>query len=115
MTEVVPDSDYQSLQHFVTHSPWDSRPVMDQVATDADRLLGGSHDTGLIIDETSFSKAGKKSVAVARQWCGSLGKIENCQVGVFSSLVRGSSAALIDGRLYVSQSIILHQKQMMQF
>jgi SRSO17 transposase len=101
MTEVVPDSDYQSLQHFVTHSPWESRPVMDQVAMDADRLLGGSQDTGLIIDETSFPKVGKKSVAVARQYCGSLGKIENCQVGVFSSLVRGSSAALIDGRLYV--------------
>ncbi len=101
MTEVVPDSDYQSLQHFVTHSPWESRPVMDQVAMDADRLLGGSQETGLIIDETSFPKAGKKSVAVARQYCGSLGKIENCQVGVFSSLVRGSLAALIDGRLYV--------------
>ena len=101
MTEVVPDSDYQSMQHFVTDSPWQARPVMDQVALDADSLLGGSLDTGLIIDETSFPKAGKKSVAVARQWCGTLGKVENCQVGVFTSLVRGSSAALIDCRLYV--------------
>ena len=84
---------------------------MDQVAMDADRLLGGSQDTGLIIDETSFSKAGKKSVAVARQWCGSLGKIENCQVGVFSSLVRGSSAALIDGRLYVPKEWIDDRKR----
>jgi SRSO17 transposase len=88
MIEVVPDADYQSLRHFVTHSPWESRPVMDQVAMDADRLLGGSQDTGLIIDETSFPKAGKKSVAVARQYCGSLGKIENCQGGVFSSCSR---------------------------
>ncbi|MEI6209881.1 MAG: IS701 family transposase, partial [Desulfuromonadales bacterium] len=101
MTEVVPDSDYQSLQHFVTHSPWESRPVMDQVATDADGLFGGDPDTGLIIDETSFPKAGKKSVAVNRQWCGTLGKVDNCQVGVFSSLVLGSSAALVDCRLYV--------------
>jgi SRSO17 transposase len=62
MIEVVPDSDYQSLQHFVTHSPWESRPVMDQVAMDADCLFEGSLDTGLIIDETSFPNAGKKKV-----------------------------------------------------
>ena len=68
---------------------------------DADGLLGGGADIGLIIDETSFPKAGKKSVAVNRQWCGTLGKVDNCQVGVFSSLVRGSLAALVDGRLYV--------------
>ena len=101
MIEVVPDSNYQSLQHFVSHSPWESRPVMDQVALDADRLFEGTQDVGLIIDETSFPKAGKKSVAVHRQWCGTLGKVDNCQVGVFTSLVRGSSAALVDGRLYV--------------
>jgi SRSO17 transposase len=106
MIEVVPDSNYQSLQHFVSDSPWEARPVMDQVAQDADRLLGGSPDTGLIIDETSFPKAGKNSVAVMRQWCGNLGKVENCQVGVFTSLVRDSSAALIDGRLYVPQEWI---------
>jgi SRSO17 transposase len=101
MTEVVVDSDYQSLQHFVSNSPWDYRPVMDQVALDADRLLGGAPDVGLIIDETGIPKKGKKSVAVARQWCGNLGKVDNCQVGVFSSLVRGTSATLIDCRLYV--------------
>ena len=54
MIEVVPDSDYQSLQHFITHSPWESRPVMDQVAKDADDLFGGNPDTGLIIDETGI-------------------------------------------------------------
>ena len=67
MTEVVVDSDYQSLQHFVSDSPWSYRPVMDQVALDADRLLGGSSGTCLIIDETSIVKKGDKSVAVARQ------------------------------------------------
>jgi len=86
MTEVVPDSDYQSLQHFITHSPWEYRPVIDKVVKDADSLFAGDQDTGLIQDETSFHKAGKKSVAVNRQWCGTLGKVDNCQVGVFSSL-----------------------------
>jgi len=101
MTEVVSDSEYQSLQHFISHSPWDHRLVMDQVARDCDHLLGGSPDTGLIIDETSIPKKGKKSVGTARQWCGRLGKVDNCQVGVFASLVRGSSTALVDGRLYL--------------
>lgn len=50
MTEVVSDSEHQSLQHFISHSPWDHRPVMDPVAQDCDHLLGGSPDTGLIID-----------------------------------------------------------------
>lgn len=101
MTEVVPDTEYQALQHFTSHSPWDHRPVMDQVARDSDRLLGGSPDTGLIIDETGIPKKGEMSVGTARQWCGRLGKVDNCQVGVFASLVRGSSATLIDGRLYL--------------
>ena len=90
MIEVVPDTEYQSLQHFTSHSPWDHRPVMDQVAGDGDHLLGGSPDTGLIIDETSVPKKGKMSVGAARQWSGRLGKVDNCQVGVFASLVRGA-------------------------
>jgi SRSO17 transposase len=101
MTELVPETEYQSLQHFTTHSPWEYRPVMDQVALDADRLLGGTPDSGLIIDESSMPKKGKKSVGVARQWCGRLGKVDNCQTGVYASLVHGTSATIIDGRLYL--------------
>lgn len=101
MTEVVPDTEYQSLQHFTSHSPWDHRPVMDQVAVDADRLLGGSPDSALVLDESSMPKKGKKSVGVARQWCGRLGKVDNCQTGVYASLVQGTSATLIDCRLYL--------------
>jgi SRSO17 transposase len=101
MTEVIKDSEYQSLQHFISNSPWKHRPVMDQVAKDCDILLGESSDTGLILDETSIPKKGKKSVGAARQWCGRLGKVDNCQVGVFASLVKDASAALIDGRLYL--------------
>ncbi|MDP2106187.1 MAG: IS701 family transposase, partial [Desulfobulbaceae bacterium] len=103
MTEVVAGSEYQSVHHFISNSPWDHRPIMDQVARDSDRLLGGSADSGLIIDETSIPKKGKKSVGVARQWSGRLGKVDNCQVGVFASLVRGSSVAIIDERLYLPE------------
>jgi SRSO17 transposase len=103
MTEVVPGTKYQSLHHFTTYSPWDHRPVIDQVALDADILLGGSPDSALIIDESSLPKKGKKSVGVARQWCGRLGKVDNCQVGVYASLVLGSSATITDYRLYLPQ------------
>ncbi len=101
MTEVVPETDYQSLHHFTTHSPWEHRSVMDQVALDADRFLGGSSDTAIVLDESSLPKKGKKSVGVARQWCGRLGKVDNCQTGVYASLVRGPKATIIDCRLYL--------------
>ena len=67
MIEVVPNTEYQALQHFASKSPWDHRMVMDQVALDSDRHLGGTPDSGLIIDETGIPKKGKKSVGVARQ------------------------------------------------
>jgi SRSO17 transposase len=101
MEEVVPDSDYDSLQHFVSDSEWDARAVLDQVAVEADRHLGGAADSCLLIDESSFQKKGKKSVGVARQWSGRLGKVENSQVAVFASLSQGPYATLIDTRLYL--------------
>lgn len=101
MIEKVPDSDYQAVQHFITHSPWEYEPVMAQVANDCNRLLGGTPDSGLFIDESSIPKKGKKSVGVARQWCGRLGKVENCQTGVFAALNQGAYATIIDTRLYL--------------
>ena len=101
MAEAVPDSDDQVLQNFLTHSSWDYRPVMDRVARKADTLLGAEHGVGLYIDESAFQKKGDKSVGVARQWNGRLGKQENCQVGVFGALGRGDRVSLIDARLYL--------------
>ena len=103
MAEVVPDSDDQVLQHFLSNSSWDERGVMDQVALEADELLGGREDSALLIDETAFTKKGGKSVGVARQWNGRLGKVDNCQVGVFGALCSGSASTLIDTRLYLPQ------------
>jgi SRSO17 transposase len=103
MTEVVPETEYQSLQHFMTHSPWEHLPVMDQVAVDADRLFGSSPDTAIIIDECSLPKKGKKSVGVSRQWSGRLGKIDNCQTGVYASLVNAAQVAIIACRLYLPE------------
>ena len=62
MAEKVPESDDQSLQHFLSNSPWDERPVVDQVARDANTIFNKHPDTGLYIDETGFVKKGTKSV-----------------------------------------------------
>jgi SRSO17 transposase len=107
MEEVVPDCNYQSLQHFLSHSQWDVRAVLAQVAAEADRHLGGSADTGFFIDESSFAKKGEKSVGVARQWNGRLGKVDNSQVAVFACLGQGPYATLIDTRLYLPREWVL--------
>ena len=101
MAEVVPESDSQALHHFLSVSDWDSQAVVKRVAAGVDEVLGGTLDSCLVIDETSFPKKGTKSVGVARQWCGTNGKTDSCQVGVFASLGHGSRAGLIDAQLYL--------------
>ncbi len=101
MEEVVVDTNQQQLQHMTTDADWDHQAVMDQVAGDCDVLLGGSDDSVLILDESSFLKKGKSSVGVARQWCGRHGKVDNCQVAVYSALARGDEVGLLKGQLYL--------------
>jgi SRSO17 transposase len=103
MEEVVPEADHQALQHLLSESAWEERAVLDQVAQDVHRHLGGRPDSCLIIDESGCPKKGKHSVGVARQWCGQLGKVENCQVGVFAALGCGAEATLIDERLFLPE------------
>lgn len=104
LAEVVPDGDEQQLQHFLSESPWSAREVLDQVAREADRLLGGFGDSALLLDESGFTKKGRHSVGVARHWNGRLGKVDNCQVGVFTALCHGDRAAPIDARLYLPKA-----------
>ena len=102
MEEVVAGADYEGLQNFMADSPWEAQPVMDRVALDVSALLDGP---GLLayVDESSFSKKGDRSVGVARQYNGRLGKVDNCQVAVFIALGRGDRASLVGARLYLSE------------
>lgn len=79
---------YQALQHFITHSPWEAGQVWAQLRTTIPVRAGI-----LAIDDTGFPKQGTQSVGVQRQYCGALGKIGNCQVAV-------SSALIADGRTW---------------
>jgi SRSO17 transposase len=103
MAEAVPNSDEQVLQNFLTHSAWDYRGVMEQVAINANHCVGSEVGAGLYVDESAFQKKGEKSVGVARQWNGRLGKQDNCQVGVFGALGRADRVSLIDARLYLPE------------
>jgi SRSO17 transposase len=96
------DEDRQGLQTFIGTAPWDYRPLLDELACQVSRELG-EPDGILVFDPSGFAKKGKRSVGVARQWCGRLGKKENCQVGVFLGYVSRQEHALVDMRLYLPE------------
>ena len=111
MEEAVVGADHQQMQHMLTDSPWEHRAVFDPLAQEADDLLGGSEESAVLIDESGFAKKGKHSVGVARQWCGRLGKVDNCQVGVFAALGKGHLAALTDMRLFLPKEWVGNAKR----
>ena len=95
--------DHQAMQHMLTEGAVDWDGFGDQIAQETDALLGGAESV-LVIDESAFAKKGEASAGVARQWNGRLGKVDNCQVGVFATLCRGEMASLIDARLYLPKA-----------
>lgn len=100
--EYVEGGEYESYQHFISESSWNHTNLNAQICSDVNSILGTSESV-LCLDESGFSKKGKESVGTSRQWNGRLGKIDNCQVGVFASLCNGSSSSFIDYRLYLPQ------------
>jgi SRSO17 transposase len=100
MEEYVEEYNYQAQQQFLSDSPWDHRALMQRVGREVDELLGGS-ESGFLLDESCIAKKGTKSVGVARQWNGRLGKVDNSQVGVFAGLSDGKHSSLVDFRLYL--------------
>jgi len=96
----VPGADLRGIQHFVGLSSWNHRPIIEKHQEVVARHIG--HPEGVLVcDESGFPKKGNKSVGVARQWCGRLGKRENCQVGVFVAYVSDKGHALVDEDLYL--------------
>ena len=96
------DQDRQAMQKFIGQVPWDHRPLIGELARQVGTELG-EPDGVLVFDPSAFKKQGKESVGVARQWCGRLGKIDNCQVGVYLSYVSRKEHALVDMRLYLNK------------
>ncbi len=101
-SRVAPDDDAQ-LNHFIAASTWDTAPLEQVLAEKVDALLGG-HDAHLIIDDTGIPKKGDKSVGVAHQYCGALGKNANSQSLVSLTLSRDEIAAPVGLRLFLPES-----------
>jgi SRSO17 transposase len=96
------DQPREPLQQFIGQSPWDAQPWLTELARQVGQQLGGP-DGVLVFDPSAFPKKGAASVGVQRQWCGRLGKIDNCQVAIYLAYVGQREHALVDVRLYLPQ------------
>lgn len=97
------DQDRQALQKFVGQYTWDHRPLIGELVRQVGSALGRD-DAVLVFDPSGFPKKGTESVGVQRQWCGRLGKVDNCQVGVYLAYASAEEHALVDVRLYLPKA-----------
>lgn len=94
--------DNQALSHFLSNSPWLYKNLSRSVRAKAIEIIGTNGV--IILDESGIKKSGNGSVGVSRQYCGNLGKVENCQVGVFLAYFKDNKRTLIDFRLYLPEN-----------
>jgi len=94
------DQDRQTLQKFIGQAAWDHQPHLTELARQVGSEIGEA-DAVLVFDPSGFPKKGDASVGVQRQWCGRLGKVDNCQVGVYLGYVSSVEHALVNMRLYL--------------
>jgi SRSO17 transposase len=100
MAARLEDGDEQCLQQFVNQSPWRWEPVRERLAV---RMSAEIAPEAWVIDDTGFPKFGDKSVGVARQYCGALGKVGNCQIGVSINAVTAQASCPLDWRLFLPE------------
>ena len=108
-------SDNQALNHFISGSVWGPSLVCDQVAMlfyKPIEGLGALANLCLVIDESGNPKKGNASAGVERQYCGKVGKTDNCQVGVFAALNCGALTSIINAVLYLPKSWTGEEKRM---
>lgn len=98
------------LQWFIGVSDWDDQPLRAELARQVGTALG-EPDGVIVFDPSAFPKSGRASVGVARQWCGRLGKVDNCQVAVYMGYASRHEHALVDLRLYLPQEWTKDQKR----
>ena len=95
---------HQSLHHVVAHAPWSDEDMLEAVRQYALPVMQRQGPVvAWVVDDTGFVKKGKHSVGVTRQYCGQVGKQENCRVGVSLSVSTGKVSLLIAWRLYLPE------------
>jgi len=98
----VKDGKVRAMQRFISDAPWDD----DKISTKYRSMVNddfGSLYGALIFDETGFVKKGDDSIGVSRQYCGTIGKVDNCQVGVFAGYVSENGYAMVNKRLFIPE------------
>ncbi len=88
------------LQGFIGWGEWADAPLRHELLGQVKTHLGQA-DGVLVFDPSGFPKSGRESVGVARQWCGRLGKVDNCQVAIYLGYVSRKGQSLVDTRLYL--------------
>ncbi len=102
MARALKDGNVQALQQFTSASPWRDDPILAQHRREVAITLGRPEGV-VIADGGDFPKQGEESVGVARQHCGALGKVANCQASVLLAYASDAGYTLIDRRLYMPE------------
>lgn len=102
LAEAIPGATARTLQLFLSDSPWASTPVLEALQAYVGERLAEA-EGAFLVDETGFRKQGTKSVGVARQYSGTLGKVDNCQIGVFLTYASTRGHATVDARLFLPE------------
>jgi|TARA_B100001971_G_C18203922_1_gene546340 SRSO17 transposase len=107
MSVRVTNMNEQALSNFISTSPWQDVPLIEAIGAQSVCVMSSCEPWGanaLILDESGIGKQGHKSVGVSRQYCGALGKVDNCQMGVFLAYSTPEQATLIDRRLFLPEA-----------
>jgi SRSO17 transposase len=110
LAEVAGNSTPYGIQHLLGRANWDANAVRDELRGYVVEHLADD-ESSLVVDETGFIKKGEKSVGVKRQYTGTLGKRENCQVGVFLAYASSRGQAFIDRELYLPEEWALDKER----
>src|ERR1700749_2151287 len=105
LAEEAGDETPYGVQHLLGRAEWSADEVRDDLRSYVVEHLG-SEEAVLVVDETGFLKKGVKSAGMQRQYSGTAGRVENCQLGVFCAYASSKGRALIDRELYLPKSWI---------
>src|SRR6266487_2530448 len=89
-----------AMQYLLNRAVWESDQLRDQLQAYVRQMIGDPNGV-YVLDETGFLKKGKKSVGVQRQYSGTAGRVENCQIGVFLAYATEAGHTLVDRELYL--------------
>lgn len=102
IAEAVNGGVVRTMQKFVAQGSWEDGAILKELRRHVAEMLGDDRGT-MNIDETGFPKKGKKSVGVKRQYSGTLGRVDNCQVGVFANYCSSKGHTFIDRKIYLPE------------